>query len=200
VDRLLNGGGSDGAGPLVLLGPEEVAAQIAVELRECRRRGSGSWLNDIVVILLPPRCLEVTGAARDRSADHHLGAAAARGGQAAAGRPRRLTRGWRAARRGRRLVLRAAGPPVPRSRHRRAGPQLQPATTLRPAGWGRRRLYRTDFSDQHSLTRDLGVPVRTYFGLDSRLATGALAALTWAPGHPARRGGCTCQAATDGWR
>lgn len=49
-------------------------------------------------------------------------------------------------------------------------------------GLGRRRLYRTDFSDQHTLTRDLGVPVRTYFGLDSRLGTGALAVLTWVPG------------------
>lgn len=48
-------------------------------------------------------------------------------------------------------------------------------------GFGRRRLYRADYSDQHTLTRDLGVPVRTYFGLDSRLATTALAALTWAP-------------------
>ena len=49
-------------------------------------------------------------------------------------------------------------------------------------GYRRRRLYRTDFSDQHVLTRDLGVPVRTYFGLDSRLATAALAVLTWVPG------------------
>jgi saccharopine dehydrogenase-like NADP-dependent oxidoreductase len=48
-------------------------------------------------------------------------------------------------------------------------------------GFGRRRLYRADYSDQHTLTRDLGVPVRTYFGLDSRLATTALAALTWVP-------------------
>jgi hypothetical protein len=47
---------------------------------------------------------------------------------------------------------------------------------------GRRRLYRVDFSDQHVLTRDLGVPVRTYFGLDSVPATTALAALTWIPG------------------
>jgi saccharopine dehydrogenase-like NADP-dependent oxidoreductase len=47
---------------------------------------------------------------------------------------------------------------------------------------GRRRLYRADFSDQHTLTRDLGVPVRTWFGLDSRLATAALATLTWVPG------------------
>lgn len=46
----------------------------------------------------------------------------------------------------------------------------------------RRRLYRVDFADQHALTRDLGVQVRTYFGLDSRLATAALAALTWLPG------------------
>jgi saccharopine dehydrogenase-like NADP-dependent oxidoreductase len=49
-------------------------------------------------------------------------------------------------------------------------------------GQGSRRLYRVDFSDQHVLTRDLGVPVRTYFGLDSRLATALLAALTWVPG------------------
>jgi saccharopine dehydrogenase-like NADP-dependent oxidoreductase len=35
-------------------------------------------------------------------------------------------------------------------------------------GLGRRRLYRADFSDQHTLTRDHGVPVRTYLGLDSR--------------------------------
>ncbi len=49
-------------------------------------------------------------------------------------------------------------------------------------GQGRRRLYRADFCDQHVLTRDLQVPVRTYFGLDSRLATVALAALTWIPG------------------
>lgn len=49
-------------------------------------------------------------------------------------------------------------------------------------GYGRRRLYRVDFSDQHTLTRDLGVHVRTYLGLDSRLATAAMAALTWLPG------------------
>jgi hypothetical protein len=49
-------------------------------------------------------------------------------------------------------------------------------------GLGRRRLYRVDFSDQHALTRDLGVPVRTYFGLDSVPATTTLAALTWIPG------------------
>ncbi|KAB2386211.1 NAD-dependent epimerase/dehydratase family protein [Actinomadura montaniterrae] len=49
-------------------------------------------------------------------------------------------------------------------------------------GYGRRRLYRLDFSDQHTLTRDLNVRTRTYFGLDSRTATTALAALTWLPG------------------
>jgi len=49
-------------------------------------------------------------------------------------------------------------------------------------GLGRRRLLRADFSDQHTLTRDLGVPVRTHFGLDSRLATSSLAVLTHIPG------------------
>ncbi|MFB9880168.1 NAD-dependent epimerase/dehydratase family protein [Planobispora siamensis] len=49
-------------------------------------------------------------------------------------------------------------------------------------GQGPRRLYRADYSDQHVLTRDLGVAVRTYFGLDSGAATAALAALTWVPG------------------
>ncbi|WP_017623084.1 hypothetical protein [Nocardiopsis chromatogenes] len=52
---------------------------------------------------------------------------------------------------------------------------------FRLPGLGRRRLYRADFSDQHTLTRDLGVPVRTWFGLDSRAATVALAALTRVP-------------------
>lgn len=47
--------------------------------------------------------------------------------------------------------------------------------------FGRRRLYRLDISDQHTLTRDLGIPVRTYFGVDSRLATAALAVLTRVP-------------------
>ena len=47
--------------------------------------------------------------------------------------------------------------------------------------YGRRRVYRADFSDQHVLTRDLQVPVRTYFGLDSRVATAALAMMTWLP-------------------
>lgn len=49
-------------------------------------------------------------------------------------------------------------------------------------GHGRRRLYRLDFSDQHTLSRDLDVRVRTHFALDSRLATAALATLTWLPG------------------
>jgi hypothetical protein len=42
------------------LPPEEVAAEIAVELRERRYAGSGSWLNDTVVILLLPCALEAT--------------------------------------------------------------------------------------------------------------------------------------------
>jgi hypothetical protein len=49
-------------------------------------------------------------------------------------------------------------------------------------GQGRRRLYRADFADRHALSRDLAVPVRTYFGVDSRLATTLLAGLTWIPG------------------
>jgi Saccharopine dehydrogenase NADP binding domain len=48
-------------------------------------------------------------------------------------------------------------------------------------GHGRRRLYRADFADQHALSRDLAVPVRTYFGVDSRPATTLLAGLTWIP-------------------
>jgi len=43
---------------------------------------------------------------------------------------------------------------------------------------GDRRTFRADFSDQHVLTRDLGIPVRTYFALDSRAATTALSILT----------------------
>ncbi|WP_304455047.1 saccharopine dehydrogenase [Nocardiopsis sp. YSL2] len=49
-------------------------------------------------------------------------------------------------------------------------------------GLGRRRLYRADFSDQHALTRDLGRPVRTRVGLDSRTLTAGLALLTHVPG------------------
>ena len=64
------------------------------------------------------------------------------------------------------------------------GEQIRNYTMPQPfdlPGHHRRRLYRVDFSDQHVLTRDLGVPVRTFFGLDSRLATVALATLTWVP-------------------
>lgn len=46
---------------------------------------------------------------------------------------------------------------------------------------GPRHLLRADFSDQHTLTRELGRPVRTYFGTDTRFATAALGVLTWAP-------------------
>ena len=53
---------------------------------------------------------------------------------------------------------------------------------------GRRRLYRADFSDQHTLTRDLGRPVRTYLGLDSAAATSALTLLARLPGAGALRG------------
>ncbi|MFC5752181.1 saccharopine dehydrogenase [Actinomadura rugatobispora] len=49
-------------------------------------------------------------------------------------------------------------------------------------GHGRRRLHRLDFSDQHTLSRDLDARVRTYFGLDSQPASAALAVLTWIPG------------------
>ncbi|MFF2083713.1 NAD-dependent epimerase/dehydratase family protein [Nocardia sp. NPDC058176] len=40
---------------------------------------------------------------------------------------------------------------------------------------------RADFADQHRLTEELAVPVRSYLRLDSRLATAGLAALTWLP-------------------
>ncbi|MEV6392116.1 NAD-dependent epimerase/dehydratase family protein [Nocardia xishanensis] len=40
---------------------------------------------------------------------------------------------------------------------------------------------RADFADQHRLTHEFAVPVRTYLRLDSRLATAGLAGLTWAP-------------------
>lgn len=72
-------------------------------------------------------------------------------------------------------------------RFRDAGDRTQIRNYSRPRpfdlpGPTRRRLYRADFSGQHVLSRDLDVPVRTYFGLDSRLATTALATLTWIPG------------------
>lgn len=75
---------------------------------------------------------------------------------------------------GRRFADTHGGPPV---RNYTQGSRF----TL-PGGLGRRRLYRADFSDQHTLTRDLGAPVRTYFGMDSRAATAALAVLTRVPG------------------
>ncbi|GAA1465621.1 saccharopine dehydrogenase [Nocardiopsis exhalans] len=53
---------------------------------------------------------------------------------------------------------------------------------------GRRRLFRADFSDQHTLTRDLGRPVRTYLGLDSAAATRVLSLLARLPGAGALRG------------
>lgn len=56
----------------------------------------------------------------------------------------------------------------------------EPRTFTLP-GYGRRRLHRADFSDQHTLTRDLGAPVRSHLGLDSRLATLWLTALTRIP-------------------
>ncbi|NKS33286.1 sugar nucleotide-binding protein [Rhodococcus hoagii] len=40
---------------------------------------------------------------------------------------------------------------------------------------------RADFADQHVLTAGLGVPVRTYLRMDSRIATLGLATLTWVP-------------------
>ncbi|MDO3646223.1 NAD-dependent epimerase/dehydratase family protein [Nocardia mangyaensis] len=40
---------------------------------------------------------------------------------------------------------------------------------------------RADFADQHRLTDELAVPIRSYLRLDSRLATAGLAALTWIP-------------------
>lgn len=58
----------------------------------------------------------------------------------------------------------------------------RPARFLLPGHRTRRLLFRLDFSDQHTLRRELNVPVRTFFGLDSRPATAALAVSTWLPG------------------
>lgn len=58
----------------------------------------------------------------------------------------------------------------------------RPEKFLLPGHRRPRRLFRLDFSDQHTLRRELRVPVRTFFGLDSRPATAALAVLTWLPG------------------
>jgi hypothetical protein len=49
------------------------------------------------------------------------------------------------------------------------------------AGYAPFPALRADFADQHRLTREYAVPVRTYLRVDSRLATTGLAALTWAP-------------------
>lgn len=49
------------------------------------------------------------------------------------------------------------------------------------SGYRRFVSLRTDFADQHRLTDELGLPVRTYLRLDSRLMTVGLAALTRIP-------------------
>ncbi|WP_280342909.1 NAD-dependent epimerase/dehydratase family protein [Nocardia neocaledoniensis] len=49
------------------------------------------------------------------------------------------------------------------------------------AGYPSFPALRADFADQHRLSREFAVPVRTYLRLDSRLATAGLAALTWVP-------------------
>lgn len=54
-------------------------------------------------------------------------------------------------------------------------------TIPEPAGYPSFPALRADFADQHRLTREYAVPVRTYLRLDSRIATAGLAALTWAP-------------------
>ncbi|MFE4500645.1 hypothetical protein ACFRFQ_12335 [Rhodococcus sp. NPDC056743] len=48
-------------------------------------------------------------------------------------------------------------------------------------GYRKGPAVRADFSDQHALTRDLGVSVRTYLRLDTSAATLGLAAMTWVP-------------------
>jgi hypothetical protein len=75
------------------------------------------------------------------------------------------------------MVLRAAGQALPGSDGRLVRNYTRPRRFDLP-GQGRRRLCRADFADQHALSRDLAVPVRTYFGVDSRLATALLAGLT----------------------
>ncbi|WP_344973428.1 saccharopine dehydrogenase family protein [Salinactinospora qingdaonensis] len=59
---------------------------------------------------------------------------------------------------------------------------LTQGRTFHLPGYGRRRLYRADFCDQHTLTRDLGVAVRSHLALDSRALTTALTLLTRLPG------------------
>ncbi|MBB3037541.1 NAD(P)H-binding protein [Hoyosella altamirensis] len=66
-------------------------------------------------------------------------------------------------------------------------------------GYGRRRVYRADFSDQHILSREFQTPVRSYFMLDSRLATGGLALLTRLPWAPKLTSGKPLPRTTDRW-
>jgi saccharopine dehydrogenase-like NADP-dependent oxidoreductase len=54
--------------------------------------------------------------------------------------------------------------------------------TVELPGFGRRRVYRLDFADQHAVSRGFGTHVCTYFAMDSRLATAGLAALSRVPG------------------
>ena len=49
------------------------------------------------------------------------------------------------------------------------------------SGYRRWACLRADFADQHRLTDELGIPVRTYLRLDSRMMTVGLGALTYAP-------------------
>ncbi|CAM4504188.1 NAD-dependent epimerase/dehydratase family protein [Nocardia ninae] len=53
--------------------------------------------------------------------------------------------------------------------------------TPKESGYKPAAALRADFADQHRLTREFGVPVRTYLRLDSRSATTGLALLTRAP-------------------
>ena len=62
--------------PLALLAMRRQDQKNMRRIREARCPGA-----ELAVILLPPRPLEGSGAARDRSAGHQLGAAAARGGK-----------------------------------------------------------------------------------------------------------------------
>lgn len=55
-------------------------------------------------------------------------------------------------------------------------PRAAPATVDVP-GFGRRRLHPFDFSDQHTLSRTLGIPVRSRVGFDSSALTAAVFAL-----------------------
>ncbi|MEV6558644.1 NAD-dependent epimerase/dehydratase family protein [Nocardia sp. NPDC051756] len=53
--------------------------------------------------------------------------------------------------------------------------------TPKESGYKPAPALRTDFADQHRLTREFGVPVRTYLRMDTRLATTGLGLLTRAP-------------------